>query len=272
LISEIRVYLPGVNAVHSREVCARGFRKSNIVMNTILILHGWGIGSKTWVKVKEILESRGYKVYVPDLPGFGDSPVPEKPWSINDYADWALSYCKKNNLLQFVLIGHSFGGGISVKLVNNFPEKVRGLVLVAPKLHRQKTLRYYGGLALAKIGKLVFSIPILSFFHPLARKILYELIGTKDYYKLELDKTNTMKETFRRVVGADLIPELAAIRIPTLIIWGDKDRMTPISDAYLIQKGINGSKLEIIENGRHALNLETPEILAEKIIKFIGIN
>lgn len=240
-------------------------------METILILHGWGIGSKTWNRVKKILEDSGCDVFNPDLPGFGENPPPEKPWSVDDYANWVKEYCEKNNLPRIFLVGHSFGGGIAVKFTNNIPEQVKGLVLVAPKLHRQKTFRYYGGLALAKIGKLVFSIPVLSFLHPLARKVLYRLIGTRDYYRLELDRTNTMKETFKEVVGADLIPYLAAIKIPTLIIWGKKDQMTPVSDAYLINQEIKGSKLEIIADGRHALNIENPEILAQKILNFIKL-
>lgn len=239
-------------------------------MNTILILHGWGIGSKTWAQVKEILEGMGCRVYVPDLPGFGDNAPPVKPWVIDDYVNWVKSYCEQNGLSQFFLLGHSFGGGIAVKFVNALPEMAKGLILVAPKLHRQKTFRYYAGLFLAKIGKIVFSIPILFFLHPLARKVLYELIGSRDYYRLELDKTNIMKETFKEVVGADLIPCLAAIKTPTLIVWGKKDQMTPISDAYLAHKAIENSKLEIIKNGRHALNIENPGILAEKIIKFIN--
>ena len=128
-------------------------------MNVVLILHGWGVGSKTWARVKDILEGRGYKVYAPDLPGFGENIPLAKPWSIDDYVDWIKSYCEKNGLSRFFLLGHSFGGGLAVKFTNNFPEQVESLVLVAPKLHRQKTFRYYGGLILAKIGKLIFLRP-----------------------------------------------------------------------------------------------------------------
>lgn len=243
-------------------------------MESILILHGWGIGSKTWVQVKDTLESRGFKVYVPDLPGFGESIPPSKPWSIDDYVNWVKQYT--DNLQArgeisepFFLLGHSFGGSIAVKFMNNFSGMVKGLILVAPKLRRQKTIRYYGGLALAKIGRMVFYIPPLFFLRPLAQKLLYKLIGTMDYYKLELEKVNIMKETLKEVVGANLIPYLSAIKVPTLIVWGKKDHITPLKDAYLANKEIEGSKLEIIENGRHALNLEVPEILAEKIIKFL---
>jgi pimeloyl-ACP methyl ester carboxylesterase len=241
-------------------------------MENILLLHGWGVGSKTWLGVKNILEKQGYRVFVPDLPGFGDNPEPKNPWTIDDYAEWVADFCAKNNLTQFFLIGHSFGGGISVKFVAKYPEKVKKLVLIAAKLHRHKTFEYYGWLFLSKIGNWIFRIPGLSFLRPLAQKVLYKLIGVRDYYKLELEKVDTMKKTFQQVVGVNLLLYLPQIQKPALIVWGTKDEMTPLSDAYLISKGIKDSKLEIIKDGRHALNLQCPEKLAEIINKFLKSN
>lgn len=238
-------------------------------METILILHGWGIGSKTWVQVKVKLEEMGYEVFVPDLPGFGQNAAPEKPWASDDYVGWVKDYCDKNNLSQFFLLGHSFGGGLAVKFVNRFPEKVKGLILVAPKIRRQKNYRYYLGLVLATIGKAIFFIPIFSFLQPLAKKALYWLLGVRDYYRLEAQKTVIMKETFKKVVGEELVAYLAPIKNHTLIVWGKNDDMTPLKDAILINQAIKGSRLEIIEKGEHALNLQFPEILAQKIINFI---
>lgn len=238
-------------------------------MNPILILHGWGSSSKNWIRVKEILASQGYKVFVPDLPGFGENPAPNKPWGVSDYVEWVNTFAEKNNLSRFFLLGHSFGGGVAVRFINLFPEKILGLILVAPALRREKTIKYYIVLILAKIGNLIFSIPVFSFLRPLARKILYFVVGTRDYYKLELQKIVTMKETFKKIVSEDLLSYLPKIKTPTLIIWGKKDNATPVEIAYLINKDIEGSKLEIIEGGRHALNLEVPEVLAKKILEFL---
>ncbi len=238
-------------------------------MKTLLILHGWGSRADNWARVQELLEKEGIKVFVPDLPGFGDTPAPPKPWTIDDYVDWVRNFCEKNNLSQFFLLGHSFGGGIAVKFVNAFPEEILGLILVAPALRRRKTLKYYICLALAKMGNLVFSIPGLSFFRLLARKILYVFAGTRDYYEVEFSKTVAMKETFKNIIREDLTHCLSKIKAPTLIIWGGKDVVTPTKEAYLIKNEIKNAKLEIIKNSQHGLNLEKPEILAEKISNFI---
>lgn len=238
-------------------------------MEKILILHGWGIGSRTWAQTKEILEGAGYETIIPDLPGFGNNPPPETPWTIDDYASWVNAFCEKNNLSQFFLLGHSFGGGISVKFLEKFPGKTKALILVAAKLHRQKSWMYYFGLVLAKIGNMIFSIPGLSHLRSFARKILYRALGVRDYYKLEMEKTNTMKKTFKEVVGKNLIPLLGSVKIPTLIIWGDKDEMTPLSDAYLVQKAIPMAELETIKGGKHALHMQCPAELAKIVLKFL---
>ena len=235
----------------------------------LLILHGWGSCARNWQKVKEIIEKKGYRVFAPDLPGFGENPQPSEPWFIDDYVNWIKEYCEKNNLSQFFLLGHSFGGGLAVKLAGALPGRVQKLILVGAKIRRQKTLRYYAGLVLGKTGNLIFSLPVLSLFRSLGRKVLYALMGTRDYYVLEVKKAVTMKETFKKVIGEDLTADLSCIKAPTLIVWGRKDRLTPLKDAYLIKKKIAGSKLEIIENQGHVPNLEAPKVLAEKVLNFI---
>ena len=94
-------------------------------METILILHGWGSCAKNWQKVKEGLENGGCKVFIPDLPGFGENFPLEKPWSVEDYTQWLKEYCKINNLEQFFLAGHSFGGNIAVQYVLKFSQDIK---------------------------------------------------------------------------------------------------------------------------------------------------
>lgn len=233
----------------------------------ILILHGWGSSAQSWQKVKTALEERGAEVILPDLPGFGQNQILEKPWSIQDYAQWVFDFCQKKNLSQFFLMGHSFGGGVAVKLINSFPLDIRGLILVSPALRRRKGPVYWFVLFWAKIGKIVFFLPPLSFLQPLARKIIYFIIGKRDYYRLE---NKTIKKTFRNVVEEDMIGYLPAIKLPSLIVWGEEDKMTPLKDAFLVQKNLGNSQLEIIKQAGHALNLHNAGVLVEKILTFIN--
>jgi len=235
----------------------------------ILILHGWGSKADNWSAVKRFLEKEGADVYIPDLPGFGDSPVPENPWSVDDYVNWVDDFCRKNNLSRFHLIGHSFGGGVAMKFSTVHPEKVERLVLINPAIIRVRGPKYYLVLAAAKTGNLILSVPLLSRLKPLLRKVLYRLVGTRDYRKLDFDKTNIMKETFKKVTSEDLSCYLPAVQAQTLVVWSEKDELTPLNQGYIINGKMPRSKMEIIKGTKHAVNLEAPDVLAEKILSFI---
>lgn len=235
-------------------------------MNTILILHGWGASSKSWTRVKELLGNQGYKVYVPDLPGFGSNPAPPRAWSVDNYVGWVRDFCEKQGLSRFFLLGHSFGGRLAIKFAVKYPEKLKGLILVATAgVTKRKSLRNFLFLFLTKIGTGPFSLSILNQFKPLAQKVIYKLAGSRDY----LFAQGLMKETMKRVIAEDLKPYLSKITITTLIIWGEKDKITPLADAYLIKKEIPNSTLEIIPQIGHRLNFDAPEILTGKILNFI---
>ena len=239
-------------------------------MADILILHGWGSSSKNWSSVKKFLEEGGLKVYNPDLPGFGSNPAPKKPWSVDDYVKWVESFCKKNGLSKFFLLGHSFGGGISVRFASLHPEKVARLILVDPAIVRVRTPKYYLAVAAAKAGNMVLSVPLLSRLKPLLRIAMYKLIGSRDYRKLDLESTaNSMRETFKKVVSEDLSKYLPAVEAKTLVIWGENDDITPIRQGYFINARLPNSRMEIIKEARHGINLEFPDVLSEKVLNFL---
>jgi len=78
-----------------------------------------------------------------------------------------------------------------------------------------------------------------------------------------------MKETFKNVIAEDLTPFLSQIKTPTLIIWGEKDKITPLSDGYKMNQEIKSSILKIIPKGIHNLPFQFPQEIVENILKFI---
>lgn len=229
-------------------------------MENLLILHGWGSCAQNWQQVKELLENKGLKVLVPDLPGFGENPPPSQSWLIDDYVDWVKDYSEKQNISPFFLLGHSFGGRIAIKFAAKYPEKLQGLILAsAAGLTKRKSFKNFVFFVLAKLGKLVF--PQLFF-----KKIIYKLAGSRDYFAAQ----GAMKETMKKIISEDLKPYLPKITTNTLIVWGAQDKLTPLADAYLIKKEIKNSVLEVIPNIGHRIRLEAPDILVQRIIEFIG--
>lgn len=245
---------------------------------SLLILHGWGSNSMRWQRVKESLEKKGIEVLVLDLPGFGRIPSPTKAWGRDDYINWIFQKVKDynpptaqqgklyNNWQKFNLLGHSFGGGLAVKIAATFPERIEKLILLSPAIIQRKSIKTYLFYYISYLGKKVFSLPGFKIFHPLAEKLIYKLAGTKDYYVAD----GIMKETMKKIGKEESLEMiLEKIKIPTLILWGKKDDVLPIIDAYYIKEKIKGSELKIIPKARHSPHREAPEELAEIIVQFI---
>ena len=225
-----------------------------------IILHGWGSASDRWITEAEIISKKGFKVIVPDLPGFGESEKLDKPWRVNDYLKWLEDFTEELKIQDFYLLGYSFGGAVAAKTAVKYPQRVQKLFLVASAVIRIKTAKKNASAGVAKIIKLFSFLPLYNFF----RKAIYKFIIKKsDYIYTE----GVMKETYLNVVEDDVSYKLPFIKVPTVIIWGDKDQSVPIEDAKVINQKIKNSKLIIIPGADHLLHKKMPELLAEKILE-----
>lgn len=228
----------------------------------ILILHGWGSKAAAWRETANFLIRDGYKVIIPDLPGFGDNPPPEKPWGTDEYVEWIDNFVRRNNLSRFFLLGHSFGGGLAIKYAILFPEKVEKLFLVAAAFARYKTCKkiFFG--LISQIFKIFAFLP----FYGLIRRAFYKFIVRKSDYA---HAKGVMKEIYLKIIKEDLTPQLIEISAPTAIIWGEKDDITPVKWAYFAKDKIKNSELVIIKDGDHDLERKMPRVLSQKIISFL---
>jgi pimeloyl-ACP methyl ester carboxylesterase len=237
----------------------------------LLILPGWGSNSERWQRVKELLEEKGTEVFILDLPGFGRIPSPPEVWGRSDYIDWIFQRVKEKNWQKFNLLGHSFGGSLAVKIATNPTfsqkgERIGKLILCAPAIIRRRSSKSYLFYWLAFLGKKIFSLPGLKKLSPLAQKLIYKLAGTRDYYIAD----GIMKEVMKKIwTEEDLLLALEKIEIPTLILWGEKDDVLPVKDAYEIKEKIKNSELKIIPKAKHSPHREVPDELAEIIINFL---
>lgn len=227
-----------------------------------LILHGWGSSSEKWQRIGELLAKNNFKVIVPDLPGFGKSQQPQSSWNLDDYCNFVSEFAKACPELAegFYLLGHSFGGAIAAKFSIRYPQNIEKLFLVAAACVRKKTAKKQLFFLLSKIVKIFSFVPFYDFF----RKAVYKYIIKKSDYP---HARGVMKETYLKVISEDISQQLSFIKVLSVIIWGDKDNITPIGQAHFINKKINNSKLVIIPGGNHDLEIKTSEILAEKILE-----
>jgi len=228
----------------------------------IVLLHGWGAGTEKLTPLLKEFEKRNWQVYLAKLPGF-DFSAPKYAWGVDDYSKYINEKAKRifgNN--NFFVFGHSFGGRIAIKMAIINPMLLKGLILcsVGGISRGYKIVRLFFYL-LAKTGKIFLIIPPLALIW---RKLLYKLAGEHDYEKSQ----GVMREVFKKVVSEDLKPYVSLINIPTLILWGKLDRVTPVKDAYFINKKVNVSKIIIFNNLGHRLPYEKPEEVAKEIDKW----
>ncbi len=233
----------------------------------ILVLHGWGGSKKSWEEWVKCFGKKKYKIFVPDLPGFGGEKAPKRPWYVSDYADWVREYMKKRHLVRPVVVAHSFGARIAIKMCSSDKNVFSRLFLVgAAGIKRPPGLKVRVLRVIAKTGKTILGIFRLNSVSTFFRKVVYTAAGTHDYETAH----GAMKQTFTNVVDEDLRDLLHDIRVKTHIIWGDRDSYVPIKDAHLMHKKIRGSTCEIIKDGKHGLHLQMPEVLASKIKKYLN--
>lgn len=224
----------------------------------LVFLHGWGVDSQLWFKIIPKLAKQNYSLYFLDLPGFGLSQIPDITFGINDYKNIVCEFVKKLGLKKIILIGHSFGGSIAIKAASENPSFLDRLILVNAAGIRDRSKRKGLKSILSKAASPLF---FPSFMQPLRIK-LYQFIGS-EYLNIP-----AMSKTFSKVVSEDLSPILTNIKKPTLIISGNKDRITPVSHAKFMGEKINGSKLEILSAG-HFSFIDQPEDFVRELIKFI---
>ena len=232
----------------------------------VLVLHGWGVGSDSWVEAAVLLAQDGFQAIVPDMPGFGKSETPQRPWNVDDYVDWVKNFTDELKLGKFILMGHSFGGQVAAKFAAKHPDKVDALVLCAAAVIRKPRLGSRQRLAkFAARGKIFFQKIPLGIY-PVLRKIVYRIAGTRDYARLQ----GVMAQTFLNVVGENVIDSAKRIKAPALVVWGDGDNETPVEDAHEINRAIAGSRLKIIKGGGHKLHRTHAQELAGIMNLFIN--
>lgn len=213
----------------------------------VLILHGWGASIAS---VRPIVNSLSgtHRVIALDLPGFGTSGVPEEVFGSFHYADIIKMFIDHLGIRQLSLIGHSFGGKLSIILSARYPELVDKLVLIdSAGLIPRRTIKYHVKVRSFKLMKLLWRLLFFWEEEPVRMERLYKKFGSDDYQNAQ----GIMRKILVRVVNENLKPILKDIKAPTLLIWGDKDEATPLYHARIMEREIKDSGLVIFEGAGH---------------------
>jgi len=225
----------------------------------VVFLHGWRSEGKIWLGIMEKIVQQNFSVFSFDFPGFGTSQNPPHDFNLADYAQITKDFIKqKVSASKIILVGHSFGGRVAIKILSSQSDLADKLVLVnsaGPKIKTQKKFIKI----IAKILKPIFKIPGLRSL----RFFIYKALGAEDYLA-----TPHLKKTFLNIINEDLTPLLSQIKTTTLIIWGDRDLTTPLSISQILNKNIPHSDVKIIKDAGHFSFLDQPDEFVVHLLSF----
>ena len=270
--------------IHGHDVAYRSAGTGDTVL---VFVHGIAGSSATWAPVMARLDHDRYTMIAPDLLGHGESAKPRGDYSLGAYA------CGIRDLLvvlghdRATVIGHSLGGGIAMQAAYQFPERCERLVLTCSG-GLGKEVNPLLRVVSAPGSEYVLPLILTPRVHSVAASV-GQFIGKTgvrgsplwgevwaSYTRLTDVRTQrAFVHTIRAVI--DVAGQRVSARdrlylaenTPTLILWGDRDRIIPVSHAYAAHELMPGSRLEIVEGAGHFLPIERPGVVASLLDDFL---
>ncbi len=247
----------------------------------VVLIHGLLVNHQEFAYIAPIL-ARQFRVIAPDLPGFGGSEKPSPKsyaYTRAAFAETIADVMSALSIPRAHVIGHSMGGGVAITLAADRPEVVDRLTLIdAASFPFPLPLK----------GRL----PLLPGVGPFLFKKLYTRAVFIDYFKnnvwngnpkMAMDDVLAFYRDFdppdardaayaaycATVDTADLQPRIARVRAPTLVVWGDSDRIFPVSLGHRLARAIQGARLQVVSDCAHAPAEQYPEITAEMVLSHL---
>jgi pimeloyl-ACP methyl ester carboxylesterase len=218
----------------------------------VVLVHGLAGSLRWWTSTVPALATR-YRVYLVDLPGFGEMRRFPGGFVLKDAAEWLVGWMRALNLPGVHLIGHSMGAYISLHLAANEPGAVNCMVLVDA--------------AGVPTGR-----SVLGHVWPLMQETL---LSSPSLLPLMVrDAMRAGPSTLWRAAGdllaQDVRQDARMVQSPTLLVWGENDALVPPSLGYALREEISGSRLCVIRGSRHVPMLDRPEVLNRIILAFLA--
>nr|MBO4518352.1 alpha/beta hydrolase [Clostridia bacterium] len=219
----------------------------------MLFLHGYLSSGDSFYYQTRFFE-RDFNVFAPDLKGFGKNSDMPYPYSLDDYIAEVKEYIYKNGLKNPSVIAHSFGARIAIKAASENSGLFNKIVLTGA-----------AGLKPKNTVKKTVKKTVYRFLKRFIKKERLSRFFSSDYNAL----SPVMKESFKKIVSEHLDDRLKYITNPVFIVFGAKDRETPLYMAERLNKGILGSRLTVIDNAGHFCFIDKPNKFNMEVKEFL---
>jgi pimeloyl-ACP methyl ester carboxylesterase len=253
----------------------------------ILLLHGFATSSYTWHAILPELSKKN-RVIAVDLRGFGASDKPDDDrYSIKDQAEAIEAFIEQENLRDLTVIGHSFGGGITLSMVLNAQgqkkPRIKNIVLIDTIAYRQPIPIFFKLVQIPMVGDLSMSLVPASVAAEQGLRLAYydkDKITGQDIaeYSNSLSSSeakHALTKTIEQLIP-DNIDELAqrysTIKTPTLIVWCEEDQVVPVTFGQLLHQNMQSSEFALFTHCGHMPQEEKPEDTLTAIQAFLKRN
>ena len=237
--------------------------------HALVILQGWGTEMGLYDSVAAAVND-SYRVVQFDMPGFGASDEPREPWNVDAYADFFCRFMEELGIRKAVLFGHSYGGRVIIKLAarDDLPFEIEKIVLAdSAGVMPERTASQKFRVRMYKIKRnFLTSKPVHAMF-PEVIDYWMSKQGSEDYR----NASPMMKKCLVMAVNEDLQHLMPLVKQETLLVWGDLDTDTPISDAHRMEEKMPNAALVVLEGTNHYSFLYKPLEFRNILRAFLGI-
>lgn len=240
----------------------------------VLLIHGFPLRRALWRPQVTALTAAGYRVVAPDLPGFGDSDACADSATIDRYADHLIELLDHLAIDQVAGVGMSMGGYVLFNLLERYSRRFSAAVFAVtrclPDDETGRQRRYQLVQAAQQQGPQAVADPFLDILIPpelrdsrprLAEEVYGWMVGTST--------VGLASGLLAMAARTDATPLLATIGVPTLVIGAEEDRAIPPEHSSMIAGGITNSRLVVIPEAGHLVNLERPGEFNRALLEFL---
>lgn len=230
----------------------------------VILLHGWLCSLDTMKPIANVLQN--VKVYNVDLPGFGKSDMPERPFNTNDFGDFLDGFIRVLKIENPILMGHSNGGRTILNYAGRELGEVKKIVLIdSAGIKPKRKLGYYIRVYTFKVLKKFLGVfPNVEMFNNIRERVLGKF-GSSDYK----NSPEILRRTMSIIINEDQTEIMKNIKAPTLLLWGENDEDTPIGDGKRMEENIKDASLIEIKGAGHFSYLDSYNQCMEIIKEFI---
>lgn len=240
----------------------------------VLFLHAFPLGMWMWEEQVRAL-ARTHRTVRFDMRGFGESDPGDGPLTMERSADDAVLLLDHLGLGRAMVVGCSMGGYVAFALARRHRDRLNGLVLADTRATPDTPEARAGRASLAEKTLAEGSAAVAAKFlptllGPTTQRERTPLVGRVEASILGNPPRGLANALLGLGARADSRPTLREIAVPTLVVCGAEDTVTPRSDSEALVAGIAGSRLAVLEGAGHLANLETPEAFNRSLTRFLG--